>query len=49
MVTFQLITATDALLTTAIETLGISDGYAVADLTAGRQPIVVEMNADLGA
>ncbi len=48
VVTFEIITATDALLTTSIETLGISDGYAVADLTAARQPIIVEMNADPG-
>ncbi len=46
--TFEVITATDAALTTAIETLGISDGYAVADLTAGREPIVVAFNPDPG-
>ncbi len=48
VVTFEVITATDALLTTAIETLGISDGYAVADLTAGREPIAVSINPDIG-
>ncbi len=46
--TFEIITATDALLTTSIETLGISDGYAVADLTAGREAIIVAINPDPG-
>ena len=34
-------------MTTSIETLGISDGYAVADLTAGREPIAVAINLDI--
>ena len=48
LTTFEVITATDAALTTAIERLGISDTYAVADLTAGREPIVVSINPDPG-
>ena len=48
LTTFEVITATDALLTTSIETLGISDGYAVASLTAGREPIAVSINPDIG-
>jgi len=48
VVTFEIITATDALLTTDIETLGISDGYAVAGLTAAREPIAVSFNPDIG-
>ncbi len=47
VVTFEVITATDALLTTSIETLGISDGYAVADLTAARETIAVAINPDI--
>ena len=47
VVTFEVISATDDVLTANIETLGISDGYAVADLTAGRQPIAVCINPDI--
>ena len=48
LTTFEVITATDAALTAGILTLGISDTYAVADLTAGREPIVVAINPDVG-
>ena len=48
LTTFEIITATDALLTASIETIGISDAYAVADLTAGRRIIIVAMNPDPG-
>ena len=48
VVTFEVITATDELLTANIETLGISDGYAVATLTAAREPIAVAINPDIG-
>ena len=47
VVTFEIITATDELLTTSIEVIGTSDGYAVADLTAGREPIAVSINPDI--
>lgn len=46
--TFEIITATDALLTSDIETIGISDGYAVATLTATREAIIVALNPDPG-
>ena len=48
VVRFEVITATDALLTANIETLGISDGYAVATLTAAREPIAVAIIPDIG-
>lgn len=47
-ITFEIITATDAALTTSIEIVGRSDAYVAADLTAGRDPILVEMNPDAG-
>ncbi len=47
LTTFEIITATNALLTASIETIGISDAYAVADLTAGREPIAVSINHDI--
>ena len=45
---FEIITATDALLTTRIEIIGRSDTYTAAALTVDREPIVVHMNADPG-
>jgi hypothetical protein len=46
--TFEIITASDAVLTSDIETIGISDGYAVATLTSTREAIIVAMNPDPG-
>lgn len=47
-VAFEIITATDALLTTSILVLGQSDPYLIAALTAGREPIAVHINPDIG-
>ncbi|MEE8488898.1 MAG: hypothetical protein V3S43_01080 [Acidimicrobiia bacterium] len=47
IVTFQIITSAAAALTTP-SVLGASDGYAVATLSAGRQPIVINVNPDIG-
>ncbi len=46
-IVFEIITATDAALTTSIEVLGQSDAYLAAVLLAGRTQIIVNMNADV--
>lgn len=46
-IVFEVITATDAALTTSIEVLGQSDAYLAAALVAGRSQIIVNLNADV--
>ena len=47
-VVFEIISASDAALTSDIEVLGASDAYLAADLVDTREPIIVEINPDPG-